>query len=74
MGNTWAQRASGTLQHSTDNTDSIENTIITDPYGEPIEYDGNPAHAEGYLASIGEYLMDHGEFVPLFEHNAALLY
>ena len=62
------------MSDSNDNTDSNENTIITDPYGEPIEYDGNPAHAEGYLASIGEYLTDHGDFVPLFEHNAALLY
>ena len=51
------------MSDSTKNTDSIENKTITDPYGEPIEYDGNSAHAEGYLASIGEFLTDHGELV-----------
>ena len=45
---------------SDDNTvhsDETEITSITDSYGEPIEYDGNPAHAEGYLAALGEYPM-----------------
>ena len=51
------------MSDSTENTDSIENKTITDPCGEPIEYDGNSAHAEGCLASIGEFLTDHGEFV-----------
>ena len=54
------------------NTEETEIPNITDAYGEAIEYDGNPAHAEGYLAAMGEYL-DNSEFAPLFEHRAALL-
>ena len=37
-----------------DHSEETEITHITDSYGEPIEYDGNPAHAEGYLAAMGE--------------------
>ena len=54
-----------------DHSEETEITHITDSYGEPIEYDGNPAHAEGYLAAMGEYL-DNSEFAPLFEHRAVL--
>ena len=40
------------MSDNTDNTDNSEISSITDAYGEPIEYDGNPAHAAGYIAAI----------------------
>ena len=61
------------MSDNSDNTNNSEEITITDAYGEPIEYDGNPAHAEGYLASLGDWITEHGEFLPLIEHHAALL-
>ena len=40
------------------NTEETETPNITDAYGEAIEYDGNPAHAEGYLAAMDEFFLN----------------
>ena len=43
------------MSDNTDSTEETEISSITDAYGEPIEYDGNPAHAEGFLAAMSEF-------------------
>lgn len=58
------------MSDDTTNSEETEISNITDAYGEAIEYDGNPAHAEGYLAAMDEFFLN-SEYMPLFEHHAA---
>ena len=41
--------------------------------GEPITYDGNPAHVEGILHELSEWTARTGHYVTLLENNAVLL-
>ena len=41
--------------------------------GEPITYDGNPAHVEGILYELSEWTARTGHYVTLLENNAVLL-
>ena len=41
--------------------------------GEPIIYDGNPAHVEGILHELSEWTARTGHYVTLLENNAVLL-
>ena len=41
--------------------------------GEPITYDGNPAHVEGVLHELSEWTARTGHYVTLLENNAVLL-
>ena len=41
--------------------------------GEPITYDGNPAHVEGILHELSEWTARTGHYVTLLEKNAVLL-
>ena len=38
--------------------------------GEPITYDGNPAHVEGILHELSEWTARTGHYVTLLENNA----
>ena len=41
--------------------------------GEPITYDGNPAHVEGILHELSEWTARTGHYMTLLENNAVLL-
>ena len=54
--------------------DSVPNsnttTVITDHLGNPLSVDKNPAHFEGFLLEVDQFIARTGHFKPLLEHRA----